>query len=110
MFRKAAMVMAGVLMTSSLALADTGERNNLQVFRDVTGAVSRYTQFTIFDNLDIVVKNGIVTLGGEVTMPYKRADIERIVSRVDGVKHVKNDIVVLPASIYDVQLRYRIAR
>ena len=43
-------------------------------------------------------------------MPYKRNDIERLVSRVDGVRHVKNEIRVLPASMYDDQLRYRIAR
>jgi hyperosmotically inducible protein len=93
-----------------VALADTGERKDLQVFNDVSTAVNHYSQFTIFDNVDVVVKDGSVTLSGDVTMPYKRDDIQKRVAKVDGVTQVLNQIKVLPVSQSDDQLRYRIAR
>ena len=52
----------------------------------------------------------MVTLTGDVTMPYKRDDIEKRVAKVDGVRQVTNQIKVLPVSQSDDQLRYRIAR
>ena len=83
---------------------------NLQIFRDVSSQVLRYTQFTIFDSIHANVDNGIVTLTGKVTMPYKKNDIEKRVARVDGVREVHNQIEVLPVSIHDDELRYGIAR
>jgi len=106
-------LMAGVaLMTLSTtaAIADTGDKKDLQVFNDISKTVTLYAHFTVFDNVDINVKNGAVTLTGQVTMPFKRDDIEKRVSKIDGVKHVDDKITVLPASQFDDQLRYRIAR
>ena len=100
----------GIFIIGGVAFADTGERKDLQVFNDVATAVNHYTQFTIFDNVDVVVKDGMVTLTGDVTMPYKREDIEKRVAKVDGVRQVRNEIKVLPVSPSDDQLRYRIAR
>jgi hyperosmotically inducible protein len=56
------------------------------------------------------VLDGVVTLTGKVTMPFKRDDIERRIARVDGVRSVKDQISVLPVSQFDDELRYRIAR
>lgn len=97
-----------VLGFGSHALAQ--ERENLQIFHDVSSQVLRYTQFTIFDSVHANVDNGTVTLTGKVTMPYKRNDLEKRVARVAGVREVRNEIEVLPVSIYDDELRYRIAR
>ena len=52
-------------------------RKDLQVLKDVAQAVDGYTRFTIFDDVNAVVKDGAVTLTGKVTMPYKRDEIER---------------------------------
>ena len=52
----------------------------------------------------------MVTLTGKVTMPYKRDDIEKRITRVDGVRSVSDQITVLPVSQFDDDLRYRIAR
>ena len=90
--------------------AATRRRKDLQVFNDISKAVNRYSQFTIFDNVDANVKDGVVTLTGQVTMPYKREDIEKRVAKVDGVRQVRDQIAVLPVSQFDDQLRYRIAR
>jgi osmotically-inducible protein OsmY len=110
MLRKLILFALGILLIGSVAIADTGERKDLQVFNDVSKAVTHYTQFTIFDNVDVAVKDGAVTLTGDVTMPYKREDIEKRVAKVDGVRQVRNEIKVLPVSQSDDQLRYRIAR
>jgi len=102
--------MAGFALVASVALADTGDRKDLQLFNDISKTVQRYTHFTVFDNVDASVKNGVVTLTGQVTMPFKREDIEKRVAKVDGVKQLNDKIVVLPVSQFDDQLRYRIAR
>jgi len=56
------------------------------------------------------VNNGLVTLYGRVTQPYKAKDLVRIVSRVKGVLEVNNELGVLPVSIQDDRLRSAIAR
>ena len=91
--------------------ASAQERKDLQIFRDISDQVNRYTQFTIFDNVEASVTEGRVVLTGWVTMPYKKDDIERRVRSVDGVTDVvENRIEVLPVSQFDDELRFRIAR
>jgi len=55
------------------------------------------------------VSDGMVTLTGKVTMPYKRDDLGKRVAKVPGVREVDNRIGVLPVSQEDDRLRYRIA-
>ena len=96
-----------MLMSSTASAQD---RKDLQVFRDISDQVHRYSQFTIFDNIEASVTEGRVELSGWVTMPFKKDDIERRVRRVDGVVAVENGIQVLPVSQFDDELRFRIAR
>ena len=99
------------LLTLGLAgPAWAGDPNNLQVFKDVSKAVQRYSFFTIFDSVHASVADGVVTLSGKVTMPYKATDIAKRVAKVDGVTQVVNKLEVLPVSQFDNQLRARIAR
>jgi hyperosmotically inducible protein len=100
---------AAVALVSTAAFAQT-ERKDLQVFNDISKTVKRYVRFTVFDDISASVDDGIVELTGKVTMPYKRKDIEKRVAEVEGVREVKNRIEVLPVSIFDDELRYRIAR
>jgi hyperosmotically inducible protein len=100
-----------VVLALGLAVSAYGqEREDLQVFRDVSKEVLRYSRFTIFDSVHASVDEGVVTLTGKVTMPFKSNDIARRVSKVEGVREVQNQIEVLPVSIHDDELRYRIAR
>ena len=113
MFKKFCAAAAGVILTANVALAasiEKPDRKDFQVFKDVATSVERYTQFTIFDDVSASVKDGVVTLTGKVTMPYKRDDIEKRVSKLDGVRQVRDQIEVLPVSQFDDQLRARIAR
>jgi hyperosmotically inducible protein len=84
--------------------------DNLQVFRKVEKQVLQYPHFTIFDSVNAAIDNGVVTLTGKVTMPYKSTDLERRVGGIAGVQRVNNQITVLPVSLFDDDLRYRIAR
>ena len=103
-------LLLALLLCAQGALAQPAERKDLQVFNDVAKAVNRYEQFTIFDDISAEVKNGVVTLEGKVTMPYKKNDIEKRVAKVDGVNRIVNKVGVLPVSTWDDELRYRIAR
>ncbi len=103
-------LMALALVVTLTGTSDAQERKNLQVFNDISTQVNRYTQFTIFDSIDVGIDQGHVVLTGWVTMPYKKTDIERRVAKVDGVLSVKNDIQVVPVSQFDDELRFRIAR
>ena len=102
--------MAGFAFVAAVAFADTGDKKDLQVFNDISKTVQRYSHFTVFDNVDATVKNGVVTLTGQVTMEFKRDDIEKRVAKVDGVREVRDEISVLPVSQFDDQIRYRVAR
>lgn len=104
------LLVAAFVFSAQGAMAQPAERKDLQVFNDVAKAVNHYSFFTIFDDISAEVKNGVVTLDGKVTMPYKKHDIEKQVARVEGVTKVVNKVGVLPASTWDDQLRYRIAR
>jgi hypothetical protein len=92
---------------STPAFAQTGA---LPLFRDVQAQVLRYPHFTIFDSVSAQLDDGVVTLTGKVTMPYKRDEIARRVRRLAGVREVHNRIEVLPASRFDDELRLGIAR
>jgi hyperosmotically inducible protein len=108
MLKNAVVSLFAVALLSTSAAAQ--ERKDLQIFHDISKQVNRYSHFTIFDNVEAEVTDGRVVLSGAVTMPYKRDDIERRVTRVTGVRSVENNIEILPVSIMDDELRFRIAR
>jgi hyperosmotically inducible protein len=72
--------------------------------------LSRYVFFSIFDDADVAVDEGVVTLTGRVTMPYKAEAFADLAAHVPGVQEVRNEVRTLPASLFDDQLRYAVAR
>ena len=103
---------AGVVLVANVAAAApvNADRKDFQLFKDIASTVDRYAQFTIFDDISASVKDGVVTLTGKVTMPFKRDDLERRISKIDGVVGVRDEITVLPVSTFDDDLRFKIAR
>ncbi len=85
------------------------ERRDAAIFKDVVAQVNTYTRFTVFDDIQASISQGVVTLYGRVTMPYKRNDIEKRVKDIAGVRQVIDKIVTLPVSPYDDDLRRQIA-
>lgn len=61
--------------------------------------------FGVFDNLEFEVKGDTVVLSGQVTRPTLQKDAERVVSRIEGVTKVVNNIELLPLSPYDDRIR-----
>ena len=108
MFGRVAAAVIVIVTMSTPAWAQ--DRENLQVYRDVQRQVLRYSHFTIFDSVQAQIDEGVVTLTGKVTMPYKRDEIARRVAKVNGVREVRNRVGVLPASQFDDELRYGISR
>ena len=105
-----AKVVAAAIVTLAVSTPAWAQRSNLETFRDVQQQVLRYQHFTVFDSIHANVNDGVVTLTGKVTMPYKRDDIAKRVARVTGVENVQNEIEVLPVSQFDDELRVGIAR
>jgi hyperosmotically inducible protein len=111
MFRSFIFAALALAFTSAPALAEVHDPHRLQLVSNITDHVQRYTRFTIFDDVKIAfAEDDVVVLSGKVTMPFKKHDLERIVSNVSGVSAVRNDIDVLPVSPFDDELRARIAR
>ena len=79
------------------------------IAEQVAGGVRSYPYYTVFDDVNVAVKAGVVTLTGAVTEPRKANDIVNMASRVTGVQDIKNEFVVLSVSGTDTQLRVSIA-
>ena len=75
----------------------------------VAATIRNYVFYTIFDDISVEVRNGVVTLRGRVTDGYKVHDIGERVSRIRGVQEVRNEIQLLPNSPNDDQIRRQIA-
>jgi len=80
-------------------------RSDAEVRQAVVAAVRRYPQYTVFDNVELGVENGVVLLRGSVREPYRKQGIEDRVARVNGVKEIVNQLRVQPASFFDDRLR-----
>ena len=75
----------------------------------IADQMRRSSYFTVFDDVEIGVENGVVTLTGFVTQPIKSEDLARRASHVDGAQDFINHLEVLPASLGDDRLRSIIA-
>ncbi len=102
--------LSGLLLFGLTGSALAADRSNFDIYRDVTRQVTGYAYFTIFDNVRAGVDNGVVTLTGKVTLPFKATEIEKRVAKIAGVTSVRNRIETLPVSQMDNELRIGIAR
>jgi len=69
-------------------------------------AIDGYTYYTVFDYLDAVIRNGVVTLTGFVTPDRNKSEeIADEVAKVRGVQEIRNQIVTLPTSKGDDDIR-----
>lgn len=96
-------------VVSELELPE-GENDN-DIAEDIAKAIQRYAHYTMWDHIIGRVNGGKVSLGGRVTPDRNKADdlFERV-AKVKGVQDVQNDILTLPPSQSDSNLRRLIAR
>jgi hyperosmotically inducible periplasmic protein len=102
-------VLACAVLCSTAVAGATPTTNDGMLANDIAKQVRNYVYYTIYDDVEGTVHDGVVTLTGKVTMPYKASDIGKLVARVPGVREVDNKIATLPVSTFDDQLRIAIA-
>ena len=83
--------------------------NDTKLAEEVINTIRRYAYFTVYDDFQGRVRNGIVYLGGAVTDPKKLSDVVERVAKVKGVQAIDNKVTVLPANQSDDRLRVTIA-
>jgi hyperosmotically inducible protein len=95
---------AGATTSGSATLTDS------DIAAKTAHEIRMYPRYTIWDNISVRVNGGNVELIGQVSQPFKKADLQRIVQRVPGVTSLTNELEVLPVSFNDDNLRIRVAR
>jgi hyperosmotically inducible protein len=105
-FLTAALMVAG----AATGAAGNAPKSDAEIEKAVTHELRMYPRYTIWDDVNFRVANGQVELFGAVSQPFKKADMERIVSRVPGVTSLTSELKVLPLSSFDDRLRIQIAR
>ena len=89
---------AGVVAVANdleIRLPGVDERPDPEIARDAIDRIKSELPFA-WDKIRVVVKNGWVTLEGEVEWNYQRQRAEEAVRRVRGLKGVTNSIEVKP--------------
>lgn len=94
---------AGAATNNTVSASDAG------IAKKLTHEIRMYPRYSIFDNVSFLVDEGRVELLGEVSEPYKKADLGRIAQRVPGVTSLSNELKVLPPSFMDNRLRIEVA-
>jgi len=105
----ALLTFAGVAGAAAQPLGGTPSADN-DLAAKVRHEIAMYPRYTIWDDINFRVADGAVELNGDVSQPYKKSDIEKIVRQIPGVVNVKDSIEVLPLSRMDDQLRTRVAQ
>jgi len=86
------------------------KRADDEVRKEVADAILRDPTYGVFDSVAVGVEEGVVVLQGSVNKPWRKDDLDRRVARVAGVREIKNEIRVQPASINDDRLRLQLYR
>lgn len=103
----------GLFALAGVASATTRQSGSLtdsDIAAKAAHEIRMYSRYTIWDNISVRVNGGDLELLGQVSQPFKKADLQRIVQRVPGVLSVANELEVLPVSFNDDNLRMRVAR
>jgi hyperosmotically inducible protein len=73
-------------------------------------AILREPRYGVFDSVGVAVEDGVVRLEGSVLQPWLKDTLDRRVAEVAGVRDVRNEIRVAPASGFDDRLRAQLYR
>lgn len=108
-FSRISVLFLSALLFAALPLtAADGKLSNLE--RQVRHELVMLPYYGVFDNFSFRVDGSKVTLMGEVTRPTLKTSAERVVSRLEGVEKVDNQIKVLPVSPNDDRIRIAVYR
>jgi hyperosmotically inducible periplasmic protein len=78
----------------------------LRIAKEVRKQIVTLPQYGVFDNIHFGIKGSdTVVLLGQASRPTLKSGAEKVVSKIEGVKSVDNQIEVLPASPNDDRIR-----
>ena len=107
-------MLASMVIAAGAAMAantnPAGGSNDTLIAQKVVHEIRIYPRYTMWDNISVRVHDGDVELQGQVSQPFKKADLGRIAQRISGVRSVTNQIEVLPTSFFDDRIRLAVAR
>jgi hyperosmotically inducible protein len=104
---------AALLALAGVAGASTGQSSpttDTEIAARAAHEIRMYPRYSIWDNVALRVNDGALEITGQVSQPYKKQDLERLMQRVPGVASVTNELEMLPVSFTDDNLRARLAR
>jgi osmotically-inducible protein OsmY len=81
------------------------KRSDRELEKDVADAVLGYVYYGVFDSISAGVTDGVALLQGSVRNEYRRDQILDRVSRVPGLRDLKDEVRVQPVSFFDDRLR-----
>jgi osmotically-inducible protein OsmY len=81
------------------------KRADAELEKDVADAILGYVYYGVFDSISAGVTDGVAVLQGSVRDEFRKDQILDRVSRVEGLRDVKDEIRVQPASFFDDRLR-----
>lgn len=81
------------------------ERSDEQLLKAVHDAVLRSPNYGVFDSVGAAVLDGVALLQGSVRQGYRRNDVVDRVSRVEGLRGLREQIAVQSVSTFDDRLR-----
>jgi hyperosmotically inducible protein len=93
---------AGMLGAAQRPLSEKGRE---RIAKEVRRRLVMLPFYSVFDNFEYKVGDGVVTLGGQVTRPDLKSDAAIAVKDIEGVERVVNDIEVLPPAPADARIR-----
>lgn len=86
---------AGVANDIEVRLPSIDERPDPEIARDAVSAIKTMLPYSS-EHIKVIVKNGWVTLEGEVEWQYQKSTAERSIRPVKGIKGITNLILVKP--------------
>jgi hyperosmotically inducible protein len=108
------LMLAAMAVAAGAAMAanpnPTGGSDDALIAQKVVHEIRMYSRYTMWDNISVRVHEGEVDLQGQVSLPFKKADLGRLAQKVSGVRSVTNEIAVLPNSFFDDRIRLAVAR
>ncbi len=86
----------------------TKAESDAKLAEQVVDKVTHYDLFTVYDDFQGRVRDGVVYLAGAVTEDKKINDIRERIAKIKGVQDIQNRVIVLPANQSDDRLRLAI--
>lgn len=81
------------------------ERSDAQLLKAVRDTILRSVHYGVFDSVGAGVENGVLTLNGSVRRGYTRNEIVDRVSKVEGLRGLRDAITLQSVSQFDDRLR-----